>query len=268
MRRKPLTAATADRYELYERTVQDPDAECDLIEQVWDELKGRTPRTLREDFCGTAVTAVAWVRRNPRNRAIAIDLSPEVLAVAEQRVRARLRPGERRRIRLVRGDVLRARTRPVDTIAASNFSYFTFKTRPLLRRYFRACRRALARGGILLLDAYGGSDAWREIREPREEKGFTYVWDQHHVNPVTGHVINHIHFRFPDGSRLRRAFTYDWRLWTLPELRELLGEAGFRRVTVYWEGTDARTGEGNGVFSPTERGEACEGWIAYLVAEK
>jgi SAM-dependent methyltransferase len=267
MRRKPLTAATADRYELYERTVQDPDAECDLIEQVWDELKGRTPRTLREDFCGTAVTAIAWVRRSRRNRAIAIDLSPEVLRIAEQRVRRKLRPAARRRIRLVRGDVLKARTRPVDVIAASNFSYFTFKTRPLLRRYFRACHRALARGGMLLLDAYGGSDAWREIREPRKEKGFTYVWDQHHVNPVTGHVRNHIHFRFPDGSKLQRAFTYDWRLWTLPELTELLREAGFRKVTVYWEGTD-RKGEGNGVFSVTEKGEACEGWIAYLAAEK
>ncbi|HEX5138571.1 MAG TPA: class I SAM-dependent methyltransferase [Planctomycetota bacterium] len=267
MRRKPLMAATADRYDLYERTVQEPDAECDLVEQVWDELKGRRPRTLREDFCGTAITAIAWVRRRPRNRAVAIDLSPDVLAVAEQRVRKRLKPAARRRIRLVRGDVLRARTAPVDTVVASNFSYFTFKTRPLLRRYFRACHRAVARGGMLLLDAYGGSDAWREIREPRKEKGYTYIWEQHHVNPVTAHVVNHIHFRFPDGSRLRRAFTYDWRLWTLPELTEVLHEAGFRKVTVYWEGTD-RNGEGNGVFSRTEKGEACEGWVAYLAAEK
>jgi hypothetical protein len=45
-------------------------------------------------------------------------------------------------------------------------------------------------------------------------------------------------------------------------------EAGFARTTVYWEGTVARTGEGNGVFKPSRRGEACQGWIAYLVAEK
>jgi len=100
--------------------------------------------------------------------------------------------------------------------------------------------------GMLLLDAYGGSDAFREIEEKREEKGFTYVWDQHFFNPLTGHVINHIHFRFRDGTRLERAFTYEWRLWTLPELTELLREAGFRDVTVYWEGSE-KSGEGNGV---------------------
>jgi len=269
MRRKRLTAASADRHLLYEQSVQEPEADCDFIEQVWRELRGRKPPPLmREDFCGTAVMAIAWVKRNPRHRAIGVDLSEEVLAVAEQRIRRRLKPKDRGRIELLRGDVLKVRTRPVATVVASNFSYFVFKTRPLLLRYFRACRRALAKGGMLLLDAYGGSDALKEIREPREENGFTYVWDQYHYNPVTAHVINHIHFRFRDGSRLDRAFTYDWRLWSLPELREILGEAGFRKVTVYWEGTDEKTGEGNGVFTVTDRGEACEGWIAYLVAEK
>ena len=66
---------------------------------------------------------------------------------------------------------------------------------------------------------------------------------------------------------MEKAFTYEWRLWTLPEIRELLEEAGFGRVTVYWEGTD-EDGEGNGEFEPTTRGDADAGWIAYLVAEK
>jgi hypothetical protein len=57
-------------------------------------------------------------------------------------------------------------------------------------------------------------------------------------------------------------------LWTLPELQEILKEAGFREVTVYWEGTVKRTGEGNGVFTPSTEGEACAGWIVYIVAEK
>jgi cyclopropane fatty-acyl-phospholipid synthase-like methyltransferase len=156
----------------------------------------------------------------------------------------------------------------VDTIVACNFSYFIFRTREDLRRYFRACRGALVRDGMLLLDAYGGSDAFREIEEKRAEKGFTYVWDQHYYNPLNGHVTNHIHFRFADGTKLARAFTYEWRLWTLPELIELLREAGFSEVTVYWEGTDEKTGDGNGVFTVTRRGEACEGWIAYLAAER
>ena len=77
----------------------------------------------------------------------------------------------------------------------------------------------------------------------------------------------HIHFKFPDKSKLKRAFTYVWRLWTLPEITELLTEAGFKNPTVYWEGTD-EDGEGDGVFTPDDRGEADAGWIAYLSAEK
>ena len=31
----------------------------------------------------------------------------------------------------------------------------------------------------------------------------------------------------PVSQVLRRAFRYDWRLWTIPELAEMLKEAGF-----------------------------------------
>lgn len=267
MRKRRLTAATADRWTLYEQTVQEPEADCDLVEQVWNDLRGRKPRRMREDFCGTAVTAIEWVKRNRLHTAVGVDLSPEVLKIAEQRIRKRLRPADRARIELIEGDVRTVRTRPMDTIVACNFSYFVFRTRAELRRYFRACHAALVDDGMLLLDAYGGSDAFRELEEKREEKGYTYVWDQHFYNPLTGHVINHIHFRFRDGTKLERAFTYEWRLWTLPEIAEILREAGFEDVTVYWEGSE-ENGEGNGIFTVTKRGEACEGWIAYLAAQK
>ena len=88
------------------------------------------------------------------------------------------------------------------------------------------------------------------------------------LESVTNEVINHIHFEFPDGTKIRKAFTYDWRIWTLPEIQEVLLEAGFKHVSVYWEGTDKKTGEGDGVWKISTRGEACQGWIAYLVAEK
>ena len=95
-----------------------------------------------------------------------------------------------------------------------------------------------------------------------------HLWDQHHYDPVSGDVINHIHFKFPDGTKIKNAFTYHWRLWALPEIQELLLEAGFRRAVVYWEGTDRKTGEGNGLYTPTKSGEADAAWICYLSAEK
>jgi SAM-dependent methyltransferase len=262
------TAHNSDPYELYELSVQEPTAECEVVEQVWREIRGRLPRSLREDFCGTAITAVEWVRRDRRNRAVCVDLDDKVIERARQRIAKRLRPVQRKRIELVVGDVLKIEPEPVDCVLATNFSYFTFKTRRKLKRYLRRAHEALVDDGLLILDSYGGSDSHLEMKEDREVDGFTYVWDQHHYNPVSGDVINYIHFRFPDGSRIRRAFTYEWRLWTLPELRELLKEAGFKDVTIYWEGTDEESEEGNGVWTVSKVGEACQGWVAYLVAEK
>ncbi|MGB5339926.1 MAG: class I SAM-dependent methyltransferase, partial [Gammaproteobacteria bacterium] len=94
------------------------------------------------------------------------------------------------------------------------------------------------------------------------------IWEHASYNPIDGRMVCHIHFGFPDGSKLKKAFTYDWRLWSLPELRELLDEAGFSKVTVYWEEVDKKSGEGTGVFSPATVGDADPGWICFLLAEK
>ena len=53
----------------------------------------------------------------------------------------------------------------------------------------------------------------------------------------------------------------------MPELTEVLAEAGFAKSTVYWEVTD-EDGDGDGEFTPEVQGEADAGWIAYIVAEK
>ncbi len=42
--------------------------------------------------------------------------------------------------------------------------------------------------------------------------------------------------------------------------------AGFSQVEVHWEGTELETGEGNGVYRKTDRGEAIESWVAYIIA--
>ena len=64
---------------------------------------------------------------------------------------------------------------------------------------------------------------------------------------------------------MRNAFIYEWRLWTLPELREILLEAGFKDIHVLWECTDQDTMEGNGVFRRIKRGDPDPAWLAYIV---
>ncbi len=261
------TAEGSDRHELYELSVQEPEADMDLVDQVWTELKGRVATSIREDFCGTAIAAMEWVKRRKNNIAIGVDLDEEVIEWAHAQAPKRLNEEQLGRLSLLRENVLEVNTDLVDSVLATNFSYFLFKTREELLEYFKRAKDAIKPGGMLLLDAYGGSDSFLELEEERDLDGFTYIWDQSYYNPVTGDAINHIHFAFPDGTRMDKAFTYSWRLWTLPEIRELLEEAGYKRVTVFWEGSD-EDGDGNGEWAATTRGDACEGWIAYLAAEK
>ncbi len=265
-RKRWRTAATSDPHELYELAVQGTESDCQFIDRVYGQLRGKKPHRLREDFCASAQMVREWVNWRKTNTATGVDIDAGIVRHAKSRL-ASLPAAGRARARIIRGDVRRVHTDLADVLLALNFSYFVFKTRRSLRDYFIHARANVKPDGLIIVDAYGGSGSWEEREEERALDGFVYVWDQNKVNPVTHEVRNHIHFRFPDGSELRRAFTYDWRLWTIPEITETLVEAGFVNPVVYWEGTDRKTGEGNGVFKPTKAGEACEGWIVYIAAE-
>jgi hypothetical protein len=260
-------ADLADPHELYEASVQSVSHEVEFLDAAFVELVGRKPLTLREDFCGTAAAACEWVRSHRDRSAVAVDIDPKVLAWGRDHHVASLKAKQRARVRLLEGDVRTAETGATDITVAFNFSWWTFKTRQALLEYFRAVHASLADDGMFVLDIYGGSDAYAEQEEATDYGLFTYVWDQFGFDPVSARYICYIHFRFPDGSELPRAFSYDWRLWTLPELRELLAEAGFERSVVYWQGEDEE-GEPNGEFSIVERGEADPAWIAYVAAVK
>ena len=148
-----------------------------------------------------------------------------------------------------------------------NFSYWTCRNRPDMLAYFKCSRSTIKPGGIFVLDAYGGYESIQPMEEPRRiTGGATYVWDQDSFNPIDNSVVNHIHFEFRDGTKMRKAFTYEWRFWSLLEIQELLAEAGFKKSTVYWEDADD-DGEGTGVFRPRKKVENEAAWVAYIVAE-
>ena len=266
-KRKATMASTADVHALYQQAVQCVEAEIDFVDETFKKLRRRKAKYLREDFCGTANAACEWVRRRRTNRAVAVDLDAEVLEWGRAHNVEPLGAAASQ-IELVNADVRDVDRGGMDAVLAMNFSYWVLHTRSGLRRYFENVRDALVEDGVFFLDAYGGYDAFREMKETTENDGFTYIWDQAWYDPITGRNRCHIHFRFPDGSRIKDAFVYEWRLWTLPEIREILEEAGFHDITVYWQGTDAETGEGDGEFTPAEHGEADAGWITYITALK
>lgn len=268
-------AEQADRHVLYQKSVQDPETEIELLEEKFRELRGVKPLSLREDFCGTAYLSVHWCKSHKQRTAVAVDLCPDTLNWGRLRNVEPAGPKVAERVELILGDVLNTPTAPVDLTCAFNFSYNGFKTRAQLRGYFEAVRQNLNDRGVLAMDVYGGAEAIDALEEDREIEGeeFTYVWEQERFNPITHETVCHIHFEFPDGSRMHRAFSYEWRLWTLPELRELLLEAGFSKVHVYWEefedsDEDSEYLEGTGRYHEVTEVENQESWICYLLAEK
>ncbi len=268
-----LTRANSDKHDLYERAVQCSEAEIEFVDTTYKKIRGKPATHLREDFCGTAATACEWVRLRKTNRAVGVDLHGPTLANGRKRHVSKLTAEQQKRLTLQQRNVLNPAGPGlgVDAVLAMNFSYWIFKTREALLDYFKTVHRSLGPKGVFFLDHYGGADSYLEIKERRRiggpRRGFTYVWDQASYNPVTGEKTNYIHFEFKKGPAWKRAFTYNWRLWSLVELRELLNEAGFRNVTVFWEGDDGKGG-GNGIFRKTTRGEACRCYICYLSAEK
>src|SRR5262249_5274902 len=162
-----------------------------------------------------------WVAKGRGRTAEGFDLDPEPLAWGRDHNLGPLGRAARRVI-LHRQEVRTPGHRPADLRIAQNFSYMVFHERRELLDYFRAARADLARDGIFALDHYGGLEATEEMHEERSCGDFTYVWDQRLYLPGTGEYRCSIHFRFRDGSQLRHAFRYDWRYWSLPELRDLL----------------------------------------------
>lgn len=265
--RRPNMAEEADIHDLYEKAVQNVEHEVEFLQATFESIRGRKAYRLREDFCGTASASCQWVRQGKQFQAIGVDIDPAVLDWGRRHRLSRLPATDQARVQLLESDVMTVGTAPVDMLIAFNFSYFTFKTRDLLLDYFRQAYAALLDDGLFVIDLFGGPEAQEETKEKTKHKGFTYIWHQAEFHPVTNYIRCHIHFKFRDGSKIKKAFTYEWRLWSAPELREVLLEAGFSKATVYWEGED-EDGEGNGVFTADEKGEADLAWIAYIVAEK
>lgn len=264
---KSTMADRADIHELYEASVQNVVNEVEFLQTTFRELAGRKATLLREDFCGTASLACEWVKQGKEYSAIGVDIDSSVLEWGRKNRVSRLDTEDQARVSLIESDVQTVETPGVDILAAFNFSYWIFEEREQMIAYMRRCYDALKDDGILFMDMFGGPESFEETKEKTKQDGFTYIWHQAEFHPVTNHMQCYIHFKFKDGSRIKRAFSYAWRLWTAPELRDMLHDAGFRDVTVYWEGED-EDGEGNGEFTPNDKGEADLAWIAYIVAEK
>lgn len=264
---KKESAVNFDKYELYRRSVQSPDTDVAFVRQVYKQLKKQNPVSMREDFCGTHLLSIEWVKLNRKHTAIGIDIDPEPIAYGKKNYWKRLNQEQLTRLKIFEKNVLASPLPRTDIVIAMNFSYFVFQTRKLMKAYFENVYRNLKSNGIFLVDLFGGSLCYDENEDVTKHRKFNYYWDQSNFDPVTNKAMFHIHFKLKGQKKQEEIFSYDWRMWSIPELRDILEEVGFKKTHIYWEGT-TRKGEGDGNFTRQEKGEACESWIAYIAAEK
>ncbi|HMO14356.1 MAG TPA: hypothetical protein PKD64_05200 [Pirellulaceae bacterium] len=269
MKSKLTQAQLADKYACYQKSVQDPDHEVEFFVQAFKETCKRTPVVLREDFCGTFAVCCSWVKSKRDRWAIGVDLDPEPIQWGFENNCRDLKQSQLDRIRILQQDVRKRDRHKADIVAAQNFSFWIFKTRNELRQYFRSALSHLSRPGIMVLDMKGGGACYEEGNVDERvvvkgKRGFTYYWTQESFNPITSEASFNISFGFPDKSRLDRLFEYHWRFWTIPEVIEVLKEAGFRDAVVYWEQTD-EAGDGTGKWEQRKVAASQPTWLAYVI---
>lgn len=223
-----------NKFDCYERCVQAP-AE---LARFLTALHGGDPLVLAEDFCAGAALSREWVSLHPQGEAIATDLDPEVL----ERARALDASG---RIGVMLRDALCVAPSdhpPADILFVGNFSIGEIHDRTTLVRYLRGARSRLAPGGVFICDTYGGESCYRtgEVRRGSplpDGRRVLYTWEQRRADPLNARVVCACHFRIERAGLIEEEFTdafiYDWRLWSVPELRDAAHEAGFGAFDVY-----------------------------------
>lgn len=264
-------AEKADKFVCYQKSVQAPDHEVDFFTRAYRDCFRRVPYSLREDFCGTFSVCCRWVASNKKRTAIGVDYCAQTLQWGKENNLTELDQDQQKRIRLIQQDV-RKRNRPqVDVLAAQNFSFWIFKTRAEVVEYFKIARANLKREGIMVMDMMGGGECYTEGHKDKRtikkgKKGFKYHWTQVSFNPINHDAEFNISFKFADGSWLKEAFVYRWRFWTIPEVREMLAEAGFSESYVYWDQEEDE--DKDSVWKRDEVAASDPSWISYVVAKR
>lgn len=255
------------KFSLYQQSVQSPKGDISYLQKFFlMYVGGRVPLHFQEDFCGTALLSTEWLHSDARRTAIGLDLDVEALDWCMENNVNKVGADVSSRIFLFHGNVLQpleaklvnATTQNLmqnvtlgdsendpdhklmkdfqfparDIVCAFNYSCCCLHTRQELVSYFKHALSALnKKGGIFVMDLYGGASAEHELRIQRKFPNFTYVWEQAEFDIIKRKTRISLHFNLHKPQRkIRHAFSYSWRLWSLPEVKDCMEEAGFQSV--------------------------------------
>ncbi len=256
--RKPSLADQVDQYEIYQRAVQSPEVDVELIQAIYQSSRKNPAYHLREDFCGTGVTLSQWIQQGKEFTGEGFDIDSEPVEWGrEHNFDALGYDGQRGTLHVADArDV--SDTKP-DVRVAFNFSYWVFQERAQMKNYFQLALIDLKKGGMMIVDATGGTEALSEEPFESDMGDFRLVWQQKNFSPVDHTANLSLRFCFEDGSELP-PYRYRWRVWSIVEITEIMTEVGFKNVRVWWQDDDVP----NIGYRITKKGVNQPCWIACI----
>lgn len=217
----------------YDRLTADVDYErwANYAQRQFHKLK-RPVRSVLELGCGTGSLAKLLAQRG--YAVTAVDLSPDMLSMAEQKCRGL-------DVRLLCQDMSKLRLPYTVDAVVSGLDSVNYITRPsALRRTFCRVFQALSPGGLFLFDiktpaALEGADGQTYLDE---DDGLFCVWraDYYPRRRVCAYGVD-LFLQEGDGRWIRGGEYHEEYAYTMDELDAFLREAGFQHIKQYGDKT-------------------------------
>jgi hypothetical protein len=213
-----------NKYELYQKTVQNAKKEVEFFRKVYRIVFNRIPYKFREDFCGTGLLACEWTNNNVMNEAVGLDFDQEALDYGG------LHNVTNDRVKLINQNILVTYSleEKFDIICSLNYSHFLLTKRKDLLKYFTNVRQNINKG-IFILDLYGGCHIYSDHVYRSTDY---YEFHGKAINVLSDQSECSLNYRIKK-NKFKPLFNYLFRVYSIIELKECLEEAGFESFKLF-----------------------------------
>jgi len=220
------------KFDLYQISVQNVKIEVEFFRKCYRMLYNKVATKFREDFCSTALLSCEWVKNNVMNTAVGLDIDPEALAWGLEHNVNNLTSGSDR-IRLLDHNVLTPydQKEKFEIICSLNYSHFLLTKRRDLLTYFSNVYKSLDPKGIFILDFYGGSHIYEDHKYAKEKSQHFYQFSGKQMNILNNQSKCSLNYKV--NKKFIPHFSFDFRIYSIIEMREALEEAGFKKFKLH-----------------------------------